>query len=307
MRVVQQVPFEVPCVCGQVATGFRQAAHQVMLCPRCGARQFILPASPLPPLHAESGQASPLARGRWRLQHWLLPLAAISMSVVGLAAVYVVFLAPWKKSEDITDRVERTAASRLEAARRFMAEGSFHLAVDELEGNVAVQRGDFLNERQQKEWAQLRAEARLFADLLAEPVEDLLQHAADTRPQEWAANFRHRYEGKAVIFQGEIRRGADGRALLAYRLPGAARLVVDELNLFCGLQLEHPATWVFGARLASASLEPPGPKWVIRFVPDSGVLLTEAEAAALCCPALATPEARQVLDRQANQLRESAP
>src|SRR5439155_4356449 len=118
---------------------------------------------------------------------------------------------------------------------------------------------------------QLRMEASLLADLLAEPLEEILRHAADVREAEWLADFRHRYQDKAIIFEGEVRRGSHGKAVLAYYLPGDARLVIDDLNLFRTLSLEQPKAWIFGARLASVRLEAPGPRWIVRLAPESGV------------------------------------
>ena len=50
-----------------------------------------------------------------------------------------------------------------------------------------------------------------------------------------------------------------------------------------------------GDALASVRLEKPGPQWVVRFVPDQAVLLTDASAAASLSPGLGSPEAEQQL------------
>jgi hypothetical protein len=42
------VPYEVPCVCGRSLRGQRQSTRQIVCCPSCGRKCFILPNSPWP-------------------------------------------------------------------------------------------------------------------------------------------------------------------------------------------------------------------------------------------------------------------
>jgi hypothetical protein len=58
---------------------------------------------------------------------------------------------------------------------------------------------------------------------------------------------------------------------------------------------------LFGARLRDCTREEGG-GWVIRFEPDSGVLLTDAEAAAAC--AALEPRLKETLRRQQRWLDE---
>jgi hypothetical protein len=59
---------------------------------------------------------------------------------------------------------------------------------------------------------------------------------------------------------------------------------------------------LFGARLAGLEREERGGHglWVIRLDPDSGVLLTDEDAAGACCPRPLDDGLRAVLRRQAD-------
>src|SRR5262245_43852663 len=91
-----RAPFRIPCPCGQVATGFRKARHQVVTCVGCGAGLFVLPLSPLPPVGAADAP-SPAAPARpapgWR--PWALPLLATLLTLAALVAVYLLVVVPW--------------------------------------------------------------------------------------------------------------------------------------------------------------------------------------------------------------------
>jgi hypothetical protein len=67
------------------------------------------------------------------------------------------------------------------------------------------------------------------------------------------------------------------------------------------LPLEEPTRLLFGARLARVRRDTPS-SWEVRFEPDSGVLLTDPGAAAVCCPFLGEAELRALLQRQAGWL-----
>jgi hypothetical protein len=76
-----------------------------------------------------------------------------------------------------------------------------------------------------------------------------------------------------------------------------ARLALGDLKLLPTLPLQRPQRLLFGARLASVRPENGG-VWVVHFVPDSGVLLTDPDAVHAAYP-LPTDELREVLERQA--------
>src|SRR5207302_4392582 len=109
----------------------------------------------------------------------------------------------------------RTPTARLALAVKYLHEGSFRLAAEELGDDAAARSRDWqtLARDQRRQWAQVYRQAALLADLLAEPLEDVLRHAAGVREAEWRADFRRRYQGRAVVFDSEVRRTADGYRL----------------------------------------------------------------------------------------------
>src|SRR5207253_4221210 len=139
----------------------------------------------------------------------------------------------------------------------------------------------------------LQREASLLAELCTEPIEDILRHAAGVSAQEWQAIFPLRYQGNAFLFDVRLQRLPGGRVKADYVFPGRdpVRLEWGELDVLRKLDLDQPTRLILGVRLAHVGLEPPGPAWVVHFQPQSGVLLTDARAAALCCPPLAEPDA----------------
>ena len=151
-------------------------------------------------------------------------------------------------------------------------------------------------------------QAALLADLLSESLGDILRLATEVRDEEeWQAQFQKRYRGQAVIFDDVVRRDSAGScslAVLEIRDPRgeSAHIVLDDLNLIRGLPLDQPQRLLFGARLAAVVREPPG-IWTIRFVPDSGVLLTSEVIAGTCCPQPLDAELRDLLHQQAQWVR----
>src|SRR5262249_49802604 len=149
---------------------------------------------------------------------------------------------------------------------------------------------------------QLSRQANLLADLLAESLEEILDHAAGVPDEkEWGAEFAHRYRGKGVIFDLEVQPGPEGSPAHGWllRVRGEpAHLDLGDLELLRRLPAERPPRLGFGARWASVRGEP-GRGWVVRLAPASGVLITDPGAAAACALFREEPEARALLDRQA--------
>lgn len=301
--------FQAACVCGQVVRGVRKGVHQLVPCPACGAGVFILPSSPWleRAQPASAGRESEAATRRLRPRDWLLPLAACALSVCGLVLVYHWFLAPLLtpvKNKDLSRQVvdEKDALlERLAEARKLFHEGSFRLAVAALNPHDRKLDLARLSPEDRLAWRQVERQAALLADLLAESLEEVLHHAAGVREPEWQLDFRHRYQGKAVVLDAEFRKTQRGWQVNYPLMLGAdrARMVVEDLRILERVPPHEPQRLVVGARLASLKLEPPGPIWVLRFQPDSGVFLTDPEAAARLGPFLADVESRGLLERQA--------
>src|SRR5207253_7949854 len=124
-------------------------------------------------------------------------------------------------------------------------------------------------------------EAELLADLVDIGLEEMVERAAASDEQEWQADFAHRYEGKSIVLDVIVQQTNGGKYQVTYPLRAGAdeaRLELSNLKMLVGLDLERPRRLLFGASLAAVRAEAPGPVWVVRFHPDSGALITDAEA-----------------------------
>jgi hypothetical protein len=302
------VPYEVVCACGHVAVGFRRPVAQVVSCARCGAKVFILPLSPFPPIASSRAGSREIRRATRKV--WLMPAAAVVATVAGLFLAYQFVVAPWIAGSDappapaMPARTERAAfAFQLHAARQRLSEGSFRLARATLEQARQESGNEWraLPREQRQDWTQLQRQAAVLADLLAEPLEDVVRHASGVKEAEWDAEFRQRYQGRAVVFDVVVQRLTEGGYRHNYCLVNPhdeARLELGDLALLRRLPLDQPQRLVFGARLAGVGREAPG-GWVVRLAPDSGVFLTDPGAAAACCPGFADLGTRALLEQQA--------
>ncbi len=298
--------FQVACACGRVITGPRLPAPQVRPCPACAAYVFVLPLSPwLEEARKQNPQLMLPQAKKLRRRDLLLPVTASGLAILVLFLVYRFLVGPLlenKKDHGLsTEPASKIAVlERLAQARKFLAEGSFRLAADGMAKDS--QKLDLLAPEGRRYWRQVERQAALLADLLAEPLEDLVRHAAGTRSQdEWQADFRHRYQGKAVVLDAEFRKPFGAPWQVNYPLIVAGqrvKVVVDEVKILQRLPPNEPVRLVVGLRLASLKLEPPGPTWVLRFDPDGGVFLTDPDAAARVCPALAEEDTKVILKRQ---------
>jgi hypothetical protein len=275
---------------------------------------FVLPLSRLPAVTASGdGLArSPAPLPGLRRRPWVLPALAAGLTLLLLVAASVVFFGPFNRPRNGNPPLDPEGgqakagpeqfADRLTAARRQLGQGNVRLALEELQAARALCERDprVCGRAQRRELAQLRRQASLLVDLLSESLGEVVQHAAGVQEREWQSDFPHRYRGKALVLDLEVRPGLGGRLEYDLVLPVRGELAQAELNdleLLRRLPLEQPQRVVFGARLASVRREP-GRSWVVRFEPDSGVLLTDPEAAVACFLSPDDPEVRALLQRQ---------
>jgi hypothetical protein len=235
--------------------------------------------------------------------------------ILGLCAGLgvLVFLVVWLPSRQSTpDAAVLDAATfqrRLATARQQLDAGAFRTAADEFgvllrawqnqTELAALADGPAL-----RQWAR---ESAALADLCGETLEEILDHAAGVAEAEWLADFPHRYQGKAFLFDLEIRAAGPRHFTHPYLLWARgekAVLDLDDLELLANLPLDPPRV-IFLARLAQVRREAQR-GWVVRLQPGSGVLLTEPAAARLSCPALAGPEVETILGRQLTWARTAA-
>jgi hypothetical protein len=282
--------------------GQRQSRHQLVPCPDCGRKLFVLPRSPW--------KSPPPARV-W--QTWAGPVVA-GLLAAGLLTAG--FLASWPWVSRLLARPERITAEgialrdRIEAGQRALAEGRFRLAQKEL--NAAVAERDrhpqVLSPEEHRQLNQLQRQADLLARLSSHSLEEILQQASFVRdPEEWQARFED-YKGRTIIFDDLVGIDRSGRpALRRYQVHikgEVARLALEEVALLHDLPLQHPCRLLFGVRLAWCG-RGEGGGWVVRFEPDSGVLLTDLAAAQACSP-VPLEDLEGLLERQRKWIDQQA-
>jgi hypothetical protein len=173
---------------------------------------------------------------------------------------------------------EVRAAEHLTSARRHEREGSYRLADRDLTAVLRL-REPFPN-RVGPSRAALRTERRqvaLLADLLAESLQEVTRNAVGLR-EEWRILFQERYAGKAVAFDARVLPDAGGSMHVDYALEvagAAAEIDVASLDLWAHLPIRQPTRVAFGARLGA--ITGGRGRWVVGFLPTSGVLFTSEE------------------------------
>jgi len=242
-----------------------------------------------------------------------MPVVAGAATLLILLLVILALL-PYLSRRDasLTDQ-SRKIETRVEAGRTALAEGGFHQAAMDL-GLVCKQlrqQPGLLSQARQREVDQWYRQADLLDRLLSQSPQELLDQAqAAGREDEWRVRFLNDYQGKTVVFDDLLRLDAEGRPVLSFTSVRSgevgARLALEELRLLARLPLVQPQRVIFGAQLASFAREPGG-HWVIRFEPDSGVLLTDLDAFRACAPVLLDrdPGIARVLDRQKDWLEQT--
>lgn len=288
--------FRIACTCGAVATGERRETHQVVTCTRCGSDIFVLPTSPWHAPRAHDAQAiRPL-----RYRDWLWPLAGAVLAVAALVLLYALLFAPDGSHASSRPPSRAELLARQADAEALLGKGSFRLALAELNPGGAAPELSALSDPERRRWMQVQRQAELMGDIATESIEEIIRHAGGVNEAEWLADFEQRYRGKAFVFEGDVRRNPAGKWEI--RIPigmPKARLVVDDVRMLQRVPGQGPERVLLGVRLASVRLEAPGPAWVVRFQPDSGVLLTSP-----CWPYSSLLDADEVRKRMAGWLEE---
>jgi hypothetical protein len=248
----------------------------------------------------------PAARSdrRARFGFWWGPLVGAAATVI-VAAGLLIALLGWleRQADDQSGPEPPDVPTLIRSGKDALAEGKLYVAIRHF--NHARQRAatheGTLSAIELRDLEHLGLQTALLADLLRESPAEILQFAASLREDEWQVQFNGRYRGYALIFDDWVRRDAAGTyslEVLEVRAPGEpARIDLAGLKVLKSIPLDQPRRLLFGARLASVAREPPG-VWVIRFDPDSGVLITDEEAAKACCPQPLEPELQETLKRQ---------
>ncbi len=310
------VHFEITCACGHATVGTRGAKHQVLACAACGRKMFVLPLSRLPPVLTDAERAR---QDTWlrRLRERVLSLgpgqqALLASGCTLMVVALILFAALRGLIPAHSPELEEpgAVARHMQSGQRALSQGKFHVARREL--SVAVSLSEHypgaLGHAERRKLAQLHRQAALLADLLLEPLDEVLRRAAELSEldeHEWQEAFRARYQGRAILFWNEVKRDG-GRCRLLGQIPAVrgqpAKVELSDVHLLQQLPLETPQRLLFGARLASIVRDRWG-VWEVGWQPDSGVLLTDQGAAA-ACSTLQPAELRSVIERQAAWLAE---
>jgi hypothetical protein len=300
-------PYRVNCVCGRELSGTRGRRPQTVRCPNCGRGALVLPVSVYPPVGSD-GLVLPQPP---RYPPWLgaLVAAALTLTVVALVFVFVGLRLRRPEAPVTAEPASpaEQARSHLGLARSLLARGKFRSAADEAHAAAACrdQAPAALSPEEHRRLNQALREAELLDNLilLPGPLEALLAQAERTAADEqWQASFRRDYQGRAVLFYAPVTLDKKNRPALVddrVKCAGAtARVALDDLKALMSLPLEPGQRVLFGARLESFARAEDG-GWVIRFAPDSGVLLTDIDALRQCRKDLSDdPDAPDVLRRQ---------
>ena len=312
-------PYAVVCPCGRALHGARRAGRQVVPCAACGRPVFVLPWSPLPPPEGDLAPTPAGAAGRFG--PWGLPLLGAGATLAVLLIVFFAVLPFLGRSAPPPKEPDRPPDLRAmtTAGRRALAEGDFHLADQLLQSALDQDRRhpDVLSPAERRDLTQLGRQGDLLSRLSSRSLEEIVGEADLVRhDEEWKARFEAEYQGKAVVFDDEVRFDEaplpDGRRrplLRYYRITAGGRevrLALEDLSVLQLLARERPQRMLFGGRLAAVERGPEG-QWVVRFDADSGVLLTDRGAAEAVGPAPLDPPLIDVLKRQEEWLRRNEP
>jgi hypothetical protein len=297
------VPFEVSCGCGRLQRGLRSTQAQVLRCDGCGEPVFVLPRSPLSVLPAQDGAQS---TGSRRRSPWLLPLAAAAVTLVVVVVVFILVFTTWLRpgSSGPSGGGEREEAAVPDAAES-MVEGRKLLRDRSFRQALKVLQAAHDRDRRNRELKQLYRQARLLAEQMDVSLETVIENLRDLPEKERPEKFKD-YAGKSVLFDDVIRRDHRGvHHLTGYEVKvGGEKARVDlDLKLLRALPLEQPRRLLFGARLESVA-RGDGGLWIVRFDPDSGVLLTDEGAARACGLPPLDAELRALLRQQAAWVRQ---
>jgi hypothetical protein len=305
-------PFCVVCRCGHVLEGMRQHRRQILTCPKCGRKVFVLPASPWP----RPGQKLDAALQRLETRGsktegkkaWRQPVraAVITILLMGLIVVAVLMHLESSANRSRTQFIrEQADLGRAALDRGSLAEA--HLALAQVSDELQRLPKDFPH-REGSELRRLCRQVNLANSLLTSSLEELVEEAKQTPTEKWNANFATKYAGKAVVFDAHILPQKDRHIQLEYALrvdgePGLIEISdLEELPEWVSPHQESQR-WMFGVRLAEIGLkntaETPEGQWTIRFQKESVELVTEPKLLRI----LDLPDQPDVRNVLANQRR----
>jgi hypothetical protein len=295
----EQVPFRIRCSCGQTISGVRKRQALELICPKCANKLFVLPRSAWPPVTPavppppEQMPAIPQATLlRSSRKVWLLPLWVGLFAL--LTAVWFVWVYGPQVARSARQDKGRTLAEHMAAAHEALEKGDFERAVFELEGGTKAWQRENAPPPAEQQAAHYRLleQTRLLTELAPVSLEQALAWSEEQEklPPAQRTDIKVHLPHRVFILDAAIRAPApqllnEARPYrLDYQLAGTTLPVLLELTtqekLLKLVPLEKAQRWLFAVRLDNIQLltneEHPRGQWVIRFEPNSAVLLTDA-------------------------------
>lgn len=300
--------YQCSCACGHPFQGLRRRQPQIFKCPLCGNRVFVLALSPwtVSP-HIDPNNLQAKATQRKHRLAWIIPVIVGVGLLAGLGVGFTLLLPYLGRNPPapVEDNSGDEARAAIERGKQALAEGRYEKAFKEL--NAISVRTGLLTPLENRQLTRLQEQSLLLSRLLSRPLQDIVHDASLVRDEEeWKDRFSREYRGKSVVFDDQVRLSAGGKPVLGYYVvrhgDDVVRVALEDLDLMRKLPLNTPQRLLFGAQLQSVEREQGG-NWVIRFMPGSGVLLTDACAASACFPGPLDDEVLGLLQRQADLLR----
>jgi len=297
-------PFRVLCRCGHPSEGLRQPRRQILTCPKCQRRVFILPASPWTHLPLEPQKqpaandiAGPSPAATFRIVRneppsapagerklWRQPVRAavitLLLAVIAVIAILLLLETSTNRTRTHTIRDQVTKARQaLERGDLTAAHASLSSANHELE---RLPKG--FPQKEAAEILRLHRQVELVAGLSTPSLEELIAIAKQMPAEKWGAHFAQNYAGKAVVFDAVVFPEKDHRVRLDYELMvagGEAGIELNNIEEFTAWVSpnQDAQRWVFGVRLANIDLKMTADNrealWLVHFQPESMELITE--------------------------------
>jgi hypothetical protein len=216
-------------------------------------------------------------------------LVLLLAALVSIGSLLIILLYPAGKETSPLGNDQEEWQTRIRKGEMALGNGDFLPAFLEFDAAQALlnRSSSHLAKNEKPRVRHLHEQAQLLADLLKDPLEEMLSFLDSCNEQERPHRFQQHYRNNSVIFYDTVQRDATGQIHIGYRLVDRhgeeARLDLNHLELFRDLPLRDPQQLLFGARLESVQRGPVRGNWVISFRSDSGVLITNQGAARACC------------------------
>jgi hypothetical protein len=222
-------------------------------------------------------------RAAWLLvppARWFSPVRLVIMAIL-LVVSGTIWLALYQNQQA---RLTSDIVSLREEWTRDMEQADFAAARTKLEQAAAAIRRYGSQSRDSREIQQLANEVAQFADLLDRPLDEVVRERRSMSATEADLYIRETLKHPALLLDVFVSPTAGtGSGSTGYRIdalivtgPEPVRIDVSNLKLITALAPTTPTRLVFAARIEAIELLPNTGEWVIRFAPDSGLLVTSA-------------------------------